>query len=412
MSKNVRNAVIVLGILVGTSGMAETADSLGEAIREGQASIQLRLGFEYSSTDDALAPARGLNLRLRLGYRTAEYRDTSAFIQFHGLANLVEDFRFPGGGEAGRDVIGDPDGERVHQAYVDYTGVPDTRLRLGRQEIVLDDARLIGNVNWRQNGQSFDAVSFSNQSIPGLTLYGALIGQVNTIFLTHVDLDHLILLNARYAIDDQNNLTAFSYLLDTEISTPTAQDSATYGVRANGQLADIVRYDIAYAYQGDYQDGKRHNGDMINAFVGLNLEAVGFGIGYNRISGQDGKDLPFSTLYSTAHKFNGWADQFLATNAGTLAGGLEDVYVQVGTSILDAKVLLRYHMFDTTENSAGGTRFDKNYGDEIDLDITRGITENLTGQIRLAYYNETDGKNTSNPTTDEEVAWLRLLYKY
>ncbi|MCD6389114.1 MAG: hypothetical protein DRP37_01710 [Thermodesulfobacteriota bacterium] len=113
----------------------------------------------------------------------------------------------------------DPNGSRVHQAYLDFTGIPDTTVRPGRQEIILDDARLIGNVNWRQNGQSFDAVSITNESVPDVTLFGSYINQVNTITLDDLDLDSLILLNSRYTGIKDQSITAFCYLLDTEDDT-------------------------------------------------------------------------------------------------------------------------------------------------------------------------------------------------
>ena len=55
-------------------------------------------------------------------------------------------------------------------------GVWDTR-----QEICLDDARLIGDINWRQTPQSFDAISLEIEPTDTLTLYGAYVDRVNTV---------------------------------------------------------------------------------------------------------------------------------------------------------------------------------------------------------------------------------------
>ena len=127
-----------IGLLSTTiAGISETeiVSNLNDAIIKGKPSLELQLAFEHSSTDDTTSPAKGLNLRTRLGYRTADYLSTNAFLQFHAVSNLIEDFRFPGGGDPRHDVIGDPDGERIHQVYFDFMGIPDTKLRLGRQEI-------------------------------------------------------------------------------------------------------------------------------------------------------------------------------------------------------------------------------------------------------------------------------------
>ena len=142
---------------------------------------------------------------------------------------------------------------------------------------------MIGNVGWRQNGQSFDALSLKTTYIPNITLNGAVINQVNTIFLTHVDLKHLILLNGKYSYEKALNLALFAYLLDTEISAKTARDSATLGGRLNGAIGDTFNYDFTYAYQTNYADGENHGGEMINGFLGANLDPIKFGIGYSRI---------------------------------------------------------------------------------------------------------------------------------
>ena len=146
----------------------ENVDSFGEAIFEGIPTVDFRLGFEYSSTDDNNSPGKSLNLRSRIGYRTADFYDTNAFIQLHSLLNLVEEFSYSGGGDRDRDTINDPKGEKIHQFYLEYKGLENLKLRLGRQEIILDDQRFIGNVDWRQNGQSFDAISMAYQPLSEL----------------------------------------------------------------------------------------------------------------------------------------------------------------------------------------------------------------------------------------------------
>ena len=416
---NVKRRLIAVSLVVLTLPaplLAESSASIGEALFYGTPSVELRLGFEYSSTNDTNSPARGLNLRTRVGYRTDDYLDTNIFVQFQSLVNLVEDFRFDplgkSGGDLRRDVIGDPDGERVHQAYLEYNGLGSVKLRLGRQEIVLNDARLVGNVNFRQNGQSFDALSLAFQPFPEFLLFGAVINQANTVALTHVDLEHFILLNAEYTLEETHSFTLYTYLLDDENDT---RDSATYGMRLDGLCGDFVEYDVTYAWQGDYQSGDDHAGELVNAFLGFRFDWGNFGLGYSRISGQEGpdrriEDKPFDTLFSTAHKFNGWADQFISTNGANLKGGLEDVYFQIGTELMHTQFLLRLHLFDTTESEPG--IHDSQYGEELDFDISRDLTDQLTAQIRLALYNATNENGGLNPTTDEEVFWARVSYKF
>ncbi|HAR65056.1 MAG TPA: hypothetical protein DCR55_02425 [Lentisphaeria bacterium] len=58
----------------------------------------------------------------------------------------------------------------------------DTLVRVGRHEIILDDARLLGNIGWRNNAQSFDSVLLQYAGFEGYTLHVAGVRQINSIF--------------------------------------------------------------------------------------------------------------------------------------------------------------------------------------------------------------------------------------
>jgi len=410
--------LLTILLAAGTARAALLQDLAG-AVEAGRPTVQLRLGYEYSDlADNGASPAHGLNLRTRLGYRTGDFHGAGAYLQLQNVANLVEEFSFKRGGskhgDLDRDLIADPDGSRVHQAYLDFKPLPDTVVRLGRQEITLDDHRLIGNVDWRQNGQSFDAASVTNRSLPDLTLYGAVVDRVNTITLDTLDLDSLVLLHGAYVGLPGQQLSAFCYLLDTEDESPAARDSATFGLRFAGTYARM-NYALDYARQEDYRDSEGHGGDMFNAFLGARIARIEAGAGYSYISGRSGSSGPFDTLFSTAHKFNGWADQFLDTNGGALNDGLQDLYLQAGTQLAGIKLLAAYHYFDTTEdNSAADPHFDKAYGDELDFLLSRKFGKHFSGLVKYAWYNAKSAaaNGIANPTADEQVGWVRLQYAF
>ena len=411
-------ALLAVVLTAGAAGAAVLQD-LGNALEAGKPTLELRLGYEYDNlAGNGRAPANGLNLRTRLGYRTGDFHGASAYLQFHNLSNLVEEYSFTRAGrvhgDLGHDVIADPDGSRIQQAYLDVAALPGTTARLGRQEIILDDARLIGNVDWRQNGQSFDAVAVSNRSLPDLTLYGAFINKVNTITLDTLPLDSLVLLHGDYTGIPGQKMTAFCYLLDTKVEAPTARDSATFGTRFVGRLSRLA-YAFDYARQQDYREGEGHRGNMFDAFLGSGFGGIEAGAGYSYISGRSGSRRPFDTLFSTAHKFNGWADEFLATNGGTLNDGLQDMYLQAGTKIVGNKLLVVYHYFDTTENnSATDPHFDKPYGDEFDVLLSRKFSKHVSALLKYAYYDawSASAHGIRNPTADKQVFWTRVRYAF
>jgi len=385
----------------------QAGDSLLDALKNGKTSMQLQFSFEYSDFSDAanLDAAKGLTLRTRLGYRTGKWGNVQGFVQFHNVSQLLDDYRWPDGGDSSYDVIADPDGSRVHQGYLDISFGKHSSVRAGRQEIILDDARLIGNVGWRQNGQSFDGITYSCTGITNNTFKISWITRVNTIFLTHVNLDKLILIHDNYRVSENVSFGGFGYLLDTESEAPESRDSATFGARLKANQGHFS-IDATYALQTDYADGENHGGDMMTVIGIAKVGKWQLGGGANLISGQHRNDRPFDTLFSTAHKWNGWADQFLATNGGNLINGLRDLFVQAGTNFSGVKFLVVGHWFDTTDvNSYDGT-----YGSELDFVFSKTFSKNLSGLVKFAFYNA--DRAVDNPTTDETVIWVRLNYHF
>ncbi len=394
-------------------------DEFFKAIQGGKFSASVRVSYEYSDLKDPAgkSPASGLNVRTRLNYKTGQFMGTSAFIQLQNLTNIEEDFNdLKGGAQKNRDVIADPEGSRVHQAYLDFTFIPKTHIKLGRQEIILDDHRLIGNIGWRQNAQSFDGVTITNKSIQDVILFAGYANRQNTILLTQNDLDGFWMFHATYTGIKGHKLSAFCYLLNSENDT---RDLATYGLRAVGKVM-MLRYAIDYAYQTDWQDNDIDvSAQMFNGYLGMDLNnmfAVGAGVSY--IEGQDDSnsadDRPFDTLFSTAHKFNGWADVFLGTNGGKLKNGLLDYYADLTIKYMGAKCKLVYHYFDSTDDDVNG--FDDAYGDEFDAVIVKKLYKNVKGLVKYAHYNE---KNSSARRAvglvgghDEDVFWTRLMVSF
>ena len=391
----------IAGLLVAFPFSA-TADSLLGALKNGRPTLQLRMSLEHSDLDgNATDAATGLILRTRVGYRTGTFAHTSAYVQLHNVSAWVDRYAPE---EAGYDVIADPQGSAVHQAYVDFEGIPGTRLRLGRQEITLEDHRLVGNIGWRQHGQSFDAVTVVNRSVPQLTLIGGYVWKIKTIQNTLVDLDHFIVLHGVYQGIPNHRLSLYTYLLDTPGGTPNDRDKATYGARLKGGFGRIA-YAVDYSVQTDYQDAERDGGTMFNGFVSGKFSGVKVGVGYSVISGEDGDKRAFDTLVSTAHKFNGWSDQFLATNGGRLTYGLKDTYLQVGGKLWGTKLLARYHWFQQESRS-------EDYGRELDLLAARKLADHLTGLVKFAAYEADSGNTSGTAQNDERVFWVRLDYRF
>ena len=79
--------------------------------------------------------------------------------------------------------MADPEDTELNQAFVKYDWKDaSTKIIAGRQRMKLDDDRFIGNVGWRQNEQTFDAVTFKSDLGDGVALLYSFIWDVNRIF--------------------------------------------------------------------------------------------------------------------------------------------------------------------------------------------------------------------------------------
>ncbi|MFH0709101.1 MAG: hypothetical protein V2A75_02750 [Pseudomonadota bacterium] len=310
------------------------------------------------------------------------------------------------------DVVADPEQTRFTQGYVQYK-MGTTTLKAGRQISNLDNQRFIGSVDWRQMPQSLDALSLTNTSIAGLSLYGAYVYSYATVFDEPTQDSDSVLLNAAYKINEMLKVTAYDYMLSLEKGQFSAD---TYGVVLSGDVLSAgakIGYRAEYAKQGDSTfDTTTTNIQGQNDASYYDLEAtasmmgVSLGTGYEFLSGTTGSDgkTKFQTPLATLHKFNGTADKFLATPTG----GLCDTSVSLGYGAAGlGNATITYHDFETDVAMSGKS----DLGSEWDIQYANAIpgVKGLNGLIKAAYY---DGGDVVTYSKDVTKVWLQVGYKF
>jgi hypothetical protein len=116
-----------------------------------------------------------------------------------------------------------------------------TTLTLGRQRIIYDDARFVGNVGWRQNEQTYDGLR-SQIDGESIDIDLAYITQVNRIFGPDSPVGRfngdILLANVSKSFGF-GKLTGFAYGL--ELDEAAALSTNTIGVRLNGSRPASIR---------------------------------------------------------------------------------------------------------------------------------------------------------------------------
>ncbi len=144
---------------MGAADESESADSLLDALIGGDVYLNMRARLELADMDGR-EHAEALTLRTRLGYGTKPWHGVSIYGDFENIASPTNGNYFDQvSGDNGKTIVADPETTEVNQAYLKYSNedLLGTTLIGGRQRLILDDARFIGNVGWRQNEQTYDA---------------------------------------------------------------------------------------------------------------------------------------------------------------------------------------------------------------------------------------------------------------
>jgi hypothetical protein len=399
-------AALALGGLPAGAGEQNTEQNIEQdyknvarALESGDWGVVLRYRYEHVTSDDFTEDADASTLRTVLWYRSAGFHQLRAYLEFQDVTNLglADDHNDTQNGVTGRPAIVDPPATTVQQVNLGYTGLQDTEFVLGRREIVLDDARYVGNVLWRQNYQSFDAFYLTQQSIPRTKITYAFVDRVNTVRSTSTAIDsHL--LNANVDLKRWGTAVAYYYYLDFEDAPLETFSSASVGFSWQNE-AKVGAYRLPYRVELARQNDVADNPERIDAtYVRATLGAVRgrwrADLGYELLGGSE-TDGRFTTPLATLFKFNGWADQFLVTPPN----GLRDVSLGAKYSSQRYRAILTLHRFEADSGSA-------HYGDELDFRFVWVAPWKQEFAVQYAHFDGKDGY------VDVDKFWFLTQYTF
>src|SRR5678816_445662 len=198
--------------------------------------------YEYVDQSTFNEEANAPTVRTRFGYTTAPLYGFQGMIEGENITVIGSEKNYNAAGSnrtTDRPVVADPPTTEMNQAWLSYTYTNWVMAKGGRQRIALDNHRFIGDVAWRQNMQTYDAMAIESKPVPGLSLFYSYLWEVNRVFgdvdgLPHAspnrDFDsdsHLI--NVSYSGWEYARFVGYSYLLDLQNPAGAANSCATYG---------------------------------------------------------------------------------------------------------------------------------------------------------------------------------------
>ncbi|NIL99403.1 MAG: alginate export family protein [Acidobacteria bacterium] len=367
------------------------------------AKIDARLRYEYVDDDAATDQANATTLRTRAALEARrsrwglglEFEDISAIgsARFNDTAN----------GRTRFATVADPEATEVNRAWLSYKAPKSIGVTLGRQRINRDGGRIIGDVGWRQNQQTYDAVT-AERSAGRYRFFGGYLAQANRIFGD----DHPSALSRQFELDGwvgegsvvlgPGTVTAVLHYFEFE--NDPLRSHRNVGLRWIGkhELNDKrhIRYRAEWIDQEPHSNGAAINeAEYLALEVGYEARRWGVGANLEQLGG-DGM-YGFQRPLATLHAYNGWADRFL----NTPADGLVDVFLNARFSFEKFVLKAQYHSFEADNGSA-------DYGDEFGLALSRKLCERVDAVFKYAHH-DADGI-----APDVQKVWLsvRLLESF
>lgn len=426
MKRNLLIAIAVTAFMLATT-IAQATDF--------EFSGKFRPRFEiFNDADDATSSRPSWDTRARLNAKAKVNANTEVFLQFQargvwGNAGASSGTRGEGATNGTMPVNDAVDDVGLHQGYVTLKGFMGQAvdLKLGRQEIVFEGHRLLGNTIWTQGGQTNDAVRFN---------HSAGNHELNLIYIETFengiahgsvgDNRNSSLWVARAATQGVlgGNLAGYFILHDENYEATGENQWYTIGARQAGKLSGLD-YRVEYYHQfGDgavpatSSDQAGAYGGTLNNNSSIDRDAYLFGIRvgktfkntrfsptitlwYDQKSGNDDDDVngndygAYNTVLDTGHKFYGLLDNYLSdVGDDTQRYGLEDIAIKAKFNVSEKNVFkIDWHQFLTQTDLEGDD------SDTIRADSTAGA------------FNTSHGRGVLGNDLGQEID-LTLVHKY
>jgi hypothetical protein len=413
--------------------------TLMEAITMGKPMTSFRLRYENVDQANKTEQANAWTMRSLIGWQTQPLNNFSITAQLINVARFNNDF-YDGtpntfglststpADKKNYPLVVDPDYTGINQLFVDWTGIPGTKVRVGRQSVKLDNVRFIGNVEYRQIMQVFDGVAVENKSIKDVEFYAAHFEGLRRITSQYINNGNVDIAHATWKFTPTESLTGYGYLQNMPLngfnpySTSTAlfggttfsnNSSQTYGLRADGSHKLDADWKLLYTAEYAKQDAYQGGNSLIDAHYWRLGGGAGFGnwsarLDHELLSSNNGS-YGFQTPLATGHLFQGLGDSFLTTPKH----GIADTFITLNGKLLDIQLSAEYHWLNSDVNFPTTIGTSSHYGKELDLVAGYNYDKNWSGKLEyFSFKEDAIYINTTSQKPDSDKFMATLMYTF
>ncbi len=370
--------IVGVGVLLSQQSWAQSGSKDNHIIKDVEASLfaDSRLRYQILEQDNLETTGEALTLSIRGGIEVEFFDLFSSLIEIEGSHQFIDNFNDGTNDQFDTPLIIDVEGVELNRLQLQTEVIPNTRLTVGRQNFALDNWRFLGNWQFRQNDQTFDATRAE------ITLGKARVnlGYFNTVY-RHLGEDSPAgeFSGDSYVINVSHpapfgQVSLFHYALDLETGPPEAPNntlsSQTTGIRWHGRWhwKDFdLAWDTSFARQSEYADNPNDYGAYYRDIgIDVQIGKIELGAGLEVLGSDDGVSI--QTPLGSLHSFQGVTDRFFSTPED----GLQDFHGSLGLDIGRVgpferiQAVTGYHLFKSDKN-------DRNYGREFNVGLSGKI---------------------------------------
>ena len=340
------------------------------------ANLRYRLKTDTSDDVEENSVSSLSEMRSRIGLDVLGDNATAHFI--------LQDSRIIGAPDNSAGVTGNTTGSTLHQVYFTYEWYKRI-FQVGRFELALGNQRIIAKNNWNNTGRSFEGVLVKGKTRIGEGMLFAL-PVVESHDTEHDDSKDRVLSGMYWNI----NLPGIGEDSKVEpfiMNYQQVQDNGSYNMF--GCRADLERNSILFEGEFAMQSSHHIKANLLSLNLGYKTDQFDWikslTAGLDIVSGDDSKtdELEgFSKYFGARHKHHGYYDYGLHKKYFEHAHeGLQELNLKGKFNFLaSSNLLVAMHSFSSHD---GITK----YGNELDLIIKRKVSDELSSEFGLVFYN-------------------------
>lgn len=326
--------------------------------------VETRARYEFAEANESGLAGQALTIRVRPSLEFAVSPQLSVLGEVEAIASLLPDQRNGFLTGMGRPGIADAETFELNRLQIVWATSERLSFALGRQRISLDDERFIGIVDFRQNQQTYDAITAAWQLPNKALLQAGYIWRVGRILGPDqpggvFDSESFYANLAVPVPIGQVSLYHYDLDLDDRIGSRTRLRTTGVNWRGRTFTRDFgLFWDLAFARQNN---GSRAP-DYLRAGASIERGDLGILLRLERLGSDQG--TAFQTPLATLHRFQGAVDLFLVTPAL----GVRDIEARatwrIGSlgPVRATSFALQYNRFDP---ATGRGRLGQEWGGEI-----------------------------------------------